>query len=110
MKDYFPTKPFDYAAFVDEITDLVEVGETLHERHSASEGFRRWQHELQDLINRTRRIGYPVNCGVAQRHFSSDFSDLADNPVELNSTAFERDMADTLMEQRLIIANFRKYG
>lgn len=112
MKDYFsppPPKQFDYAAFVHELENLIEQGTIVGpmRRHHDSQSFRKWKHELEDLITRIRRLRYSVNCGVENRLFRA----LSTAPTDkANSTAYERDFDDTISELNLIVNTYKKYG
>ena len=101
--DPHAAKPFDYAAFVAEISDLVARAERLKERDHEATVFREWRHETQDAINRVRRLRYPVACGLAQRTFMT-------RRIDGSLEVFNRDMEDTLIELRLIVKNFNKHG
>lgn len=112
MKDYFappPPKPFDYAAFIADIERLIEQGSNVGamRRAHTSSSFRAWKHEVEDAIERIRRLRYSINCGIETRHFRTLSTSATDKQ---DSIAYERDFEDTINELTLIVTNFKKYG
>ena len=73
MNDYFAPskKPLDYVAFIEQLINLVERarGFTTSERNREDPGFRKWQHELDDLIERIDHLGHDVNTNLDTRRF-----------------------------------------
>ena len=78
MKDYFappppePPRAFDYLAFIDELRVLANAPTNWpeHDMHRDSLTFKRWKHELEDLIERIRKRKYTVNTKLADRYFA----------------------------------------
>lgn len=102
--------PFDYAAFIAHLTTLVETarGFAPVERHRDHAAFRRWKHEVVDLIVRIGRLRYDVNTGLESRRFQivgyGSYSSAEEQQV------FNRDLDDSLMELQVVIENYKRYG
>lgn len=101
---------FDYAAFIDELRDLVvrakEFGQA--ERSVSSESFRRWRHETEELIHRVNRLRYDIACAIEGRSFQV----MAYGSISAREQQekFDVDMNDTVAELELVISRFDKYG
>ncbi len=112
MRDYFPPKSLNYAAFVEELGELhdeaiaIESVGVWNPRHVA---FRRWKARLFDLLARIRKACYEdIRCDVEDRDFNYDGPE-GDHGVHARKV-FDDAMEDTLIELKLIIDNFNKYG
>jgi hypothetical protein len=103
---------FTYRDFVEELRPLaaqaIEFWDSL-ELHNGSE-FRKWRHEVSDLIDRIEGVGYSVNCRVDTRQFD-EFGGYGYTPsLEDRVEAFNRDLEDTINELETIISRFDKFG
>jgi hypothetical protein len=109
MADNSNPKPFDYAAFVEELQTIVSIAKGFNEpdRHHDSRLFRQWRHEVEDLIVRVNRLRYDVNTQFRGRSFRAMNSSAT---FKMDQQAFDRDLSDTLGELELVIARFQKYG
>lgn len=103
-------KPFDYAAFINELTVLRDsfANPPLNHRTHDSLEFKQWRHQIGDLIERIESRGYDINCRIGQRRFRV-MSYGAISPRELQK-AFDNAHAETMIELNTIISNFEKYG
>jgi len=103
-------KPFDYAAFIDELKPLIERGRKFDDsdRSHSSQTYRAWRLELLDLIHRVNRLRYDINCGVEGRWFQ--VMSYATTSAREQRQAFDRDLEDTLTELELVVSRFDKYG
>lgn len=103
-------KPFDYTAFIDELSGLRESFSNPPPNHRChdSSAFKLWQHRVIDLIDRIEAQGYRINCGIRLRRFRV----TAYAPVSpaAQQKAFDRALAETTIELDTIISNFEKYG
>lgn len=103
-------KPFDYTAFIDELSGLRESFSNPPPNHRChdSSAFKLWQHRVIDLIDRIEEQGYRINCGIRLRRFRV----LAYAPVSpaAQQKAFDGALAQTMIELDTIISNFEKYG
>ena len=72
--------------------------------------FRKWRHQVTDLIERIKTQGYSVNSSITTRYF--------DNPGTYSYTpsdrdrlfAYERDLQDTINELQTIVEGYEKFG
>lgn len=103
-------KPFDYPAFIEQLMVLVEMarGFTPTQRNREHPTFRKWKHEVADLIERIGRLRYDVNTGLESRRFQivgyGSYSTAEEQQV------FNRDLDDSLMELELVVENYKRYG
>jgi len=104
------TKPFDYAAFVDELRVLRDsyADPPPNHRNAESLAFKQWRHQLSDLIGRIEAKGYHINCRVNERRFRETAS--WSQPARDRKSAFDTAHAETMIELDAIISNFQKYG
>ena len=109
MVDYFPLKPFDYAAFIACIRELHRTGiafgaspDTVH-----SLAFRSWRLATEDALDRIAKLKYKIKCGVRDRQFRAMWTGA--NAVQ-QTAAYVTDMSDTLTEFQLLLENFERHG
>jgi hypothetical protein len=101
---------FDYNAFINELKPLIEQAHEFDadDRHYSSDVFRRWRHEVEDLISRIRRLKYSVNCGLDGRNFYIEgYGSHSDREQR---DCFDRSLKDTLVELEVVIDRYTKYG
>ena len=103
-------KPFDYAAFIHELSILRDsfVNAPANHRTHNSQEFKLWRHQIIDLIDRIQAKGYDINCRISGRQFRV-MSYASISPRE-QQAAFDRAHAETMIELNTIISNFEKYG
>lgn len=104
------TAPFNYAAFINELTVLRDsfANPPLNHRTHDSLEFKQWRHQVSDLIERIESTGYDINCRIGQRRFRV-MSYGSITPREQQET-FNNAHAETMIELNTIINNFEKYG
>ena len=102
---------FTYSAFVEALAPLIKQASTLLQSADLADGadFRRWRHDLADLIQRIESRSYRVNCDVAGRAFR--IVSLG-GPVskEGQRARFRRDMEDTIAELEILVALYDQFG
>jgi hypothetical protein len=102
--------PFDYAAFIAELRELVVRAKEFRqdERSPNSQSFRRWRHETEELIHRINRLRYDIACAIEGRSFQV----MAYGSISAREQheRFDVDMNDTVAELELVISRFDKYG
>lgn len=100
---------FAYATFIQELRSLAEQGRGLADQPQGvdAESFRRWRHQVCDLISRIGEQGHRVNCRIVDRGFGARgwYSNQSEKAI-----AFKRDMADTIIEIELLVTRFDQYG
>ena len=100
-----------YASFIEALPRLVQQAQALLTNTELADGsdFRRWRHELKDLVQRIEVHGYSVNCDVGGRAFR--IAALA-GPVskESQQARFVRDLQDTIGELELLCSRYRQFG
>jgi len=98
-----------YKDFIDEIRLYLEKAKVLinAEELNNDQDFRKWRHNLTDLIDRIEILGYQINTSIKLRYFNNIglYSTLDDK-----RKAFNRDIQDTIIELEAIISNFDKFG
>jgi hypothetical protein len=103
-------KPFDYAAFIEELRvlrDSFSDQSLIHRTYDADE-FKLWRHQLSDLIDRIEARGYDINCHIRGRQFRVfSYSPITQREQQ---AVFDRALADTMIELGTIINNFERYG
>jgi hypothetical protein len=104
------TKPFDYAAFINELSALRDsyANPPPNHRTHDSLGFKQWRHQVSDLIERIQVKGYDINCRIGGRQFRV-MSYASISPRE-QQAAFDKAHTETMIELNTIISNFEKYG
>ena len=101
-----------YRDFVKELRPLVDQAKHLVDLNGIHENpiFRKWRHEVTDLIERIESVGYTVNCSIRQKRFdrrgSYTYTPTAHDRIE----AFNRDLQDTINELATVIDRFYKFG
>lgn len=109
MVDYFPKKPLDYPAFVEELRELMEysLSDDALQWSADSIGFRKWKESLLDLLARIAKVGYTdVRCDVEDRAFAY----FGPGDAKHAKKVFNKAVDDTNIEMQLIIQNFKKHG
>ena len=101
-----------YRQFIDELRPLTEQARALFDLDGIHENpaFRKWRHEITDLIRRIEDVGYTVNCSIDERRFDElgSYSYTPSPRDEL--AAFNRDLQDTINELATIVERFEKFG
>jgi hypothetical protein len=105
-----PPRAFDYAAFIDELRPLIQLAQEFPPDATSanSPAFKRWRHEVSDLIHRIQRQRYSVNCQVENRQFM--ITSYGSSTPTQHRRQFEEDLVDTLTELDVLVKNFDKYG
>lgn len=88
-----------------EARDLFNL-QNLHEEPH----FRKWRHNVTDLIERVEDQGYEVNSSIENRYFDEPGSYTYDPTRNDRISAFNRDLQDTINEFQTIVERFEKYG
>lgn len=103
-----PPKPFDYSAFIEELRESRDVAENFTEaqQHHESNVFKVWKHDLVQLINKARKLGYTVSCNVEVRTFYNRFA--SGNPYP--NPQFLQHLHETWIEIDHLVRDFEKYG
>ena len=103
-------KPFDYAAFVNELRILRDSYANPPSNHRTCDSgeFKQWRHQVSDLIGRIELMGYNINCRINSRQFR--VIAYAVTSTREQQAAFDKAHADTMIELNTIISNFEKYG
>ncbi|HXH64496.1 MAG TPA: hypothetical protein VNH42_03175 [Mariprofundaceae bacterium] len=98
-----------YSQFIDALEPLIEGAKTLFDREELDEGqdFRRWRHQLTELIHRIEDEGYAVNCSLAGRYFDEPYY-MATRQERLD--AYNRDLQDTVNELKAVVAGYGQSG
>jgi len=101
-----------YSQFVDELRTLVDQARTLRDAREMHENpaFRKWRHEVTDLILLMEDAGYSINCSIVSRDFDERGSYTYDPSSKERIAAFNRDLQDTVTELLTIISRFDKFG
>ena len=101
-----------YRQFVDELRPLTEQARTLFDLNGIHENqtFRKWRHEVTDLIERIEDAGYSVNCSIGERRFDELGSYTYTPGPRDRLAAFNRELQDTINELSTIIERFEKFG
>lgn len=101
---------FDYSAFIEELIPLVEQARAFQpmDSHAKSDVFRKWRHEVLDLVTRINRLRYNVNCTIEHRYFV--VMGYGSYTERQQREQFDRDLKDTLVELDVVIDRFKKYG
>lgn len=112
MRDYFAPvqKPFDYAAFIEQLMAMVDRARafTAAERYREDAAFRKWKHEVEDLIARIVRLRYDVNTKLNTRQFQVlGYGSYSKGDQQ---KAFNKDLDDTVMELDVVIENYKRHG
>jgi hypothetical protein len=104
---------FTYKQFVDEVRRLAQEAEGLRGLDLLDEDprFRKWRHELTDMLERVGSIGYEPNCKVVYRQFSFPSARYGRGPSqEERISRFVHEINDTQIELNTIISNYDKFG
>ena len=106
--NYFPTKEFNYDAFIEEIRALTKDALALKDNDLSADAFKfkAWRRRVEDSFRKVGEIGYQrPNCDVSRRLFTDRYGSKREA-----GEAFVRDMTDTLDELQIIVENFDKHG
>jgi hypothetical protein len=103
---------FTYAAFIDELRGQLERARSLFDRARLGEDeeFRRWRHEVTDLMSRIASRKYRINCHLVSRNFDAPGSYTHSPSKAERMAAYNRDLRDTITELETLVAHFEKYG
>lgn len=103
---------FTYAAFIEELRGLIERAGSLFDRakRGEDEDFRRWRHEVTDLISRIESRKYRINCNVVYRVFDEHGSYTYSPSKAERLATYNRDLQDTITELETLVTHFDKYG
>jgi hypothetical protein len=103
---------FTYSAFITELRPLTERARNLSDRSNRveDEDFRRWRHEVTDLISRIEARKYRINCQIVYRNFDELGSYTYTPSRGERLAAYKRDLIDTITELETLISHFDKYG
>lgn len=101
-----------YRQVVDELRPLIEQARALFDLDGIHENsaFRKWRHEVTDLIERIEDAEYSVNCSIGERHFDELGSYTYTPSSRDRLAAFNRDLQDTINELATIVERFEKFG
>jgi len=101
-----------YEDFVNELRPLLQEAAVLLNLQNLHEEphFRKWRHNVTDLIERIEDQGYEINSSIQNRYFDEPGSYTYDPTRKDRINAFNRDLQDTINEFETIIARFDKYG
>ncbi len=101
-----------YEDFVNELRPLLqEAGEMFNLQNLHEDPrFRKWRHNVTDIIERIEDQGYEVNSSIQSRYFDEPGSYTNDPTRKYRIEAFNRDLQDTINEFETIVARFEKYG
>jgi hypothetical protein len=102
----------EYAQFIAGIKALRDEGTQLFGREQLHEDrqFRKWRHELTDLISRISYQGYPINCQVSARSFDQHASPDTHRDKKDRIAAYDRDLLDTINELDTLIKRYSELG
>ena len=104
---------FTYANFIDELKLLLESGRLLRDLPQRGEdrNFRRWHHEVKDLMQRIEAQKYRINHNIYTRRFDCYSSGYGQSPTtKERMAAYNQDLDDTFVELETIISRAEKYG
>lgn len=107
------SKMFTYQSFVDELMPLIAQAQGLIDADGMHQNaaFRKWRHEVTDLIQRIERVGYEINCQISSRRFGvAQVSYTESATAAQRMKGFNRDLRDTINELSTIIDRFSLYG
>lgn len=98
-----------YDQFIDALGPLIEEAKSLFDREELDEGqdFRRWRHQVTDLIQRIQDEGYVVNFSMEGRYFDEPYY-MATKQERLD--AYNRDLQDTVNELEAVVTGYRQSG
>jgi hypothetical protein len=103
---------FTYTAFIEELRPLIQRADSLLDRPEMREDddFRKWRHEVMDLISRIELRNYSINCQIAYRKFNELglYSHLPSKTARM--VTYNRDIRDTITELQTLVTHFDKYG
>lgn len=104
--------PVNYKQFIDELGPLLTEARGLSRLPTLHEDlrFRKWRHQVQDLLRQIKEQGYSVNCSVAHRAFDERGSYTFTPSDQDRLRAYERDLGDTINELQTIIGNYEKFA
>lgn len=101
-----------YQQFIEALRPLLVEAQGLFSLKELHENprFRKWRHQVTDLIERIEAQGYTVNSSITTRYF--------DNPGTYSYTpsdrdrlfAYERDLQDTINELQTIVEGYEKFS
>jgi hypothetical protein len=103
---------FTYTAFIEELRPLIQQANSLLDRPEMREcdEFRKWRHEVMDLISRIELQKYNINCQIAYRKFN-ELGSYSHSPSKIARMAtYNRDIRDTITELQTLVTRFDKYG
>jgi hypothetical protein len=105
------TKPFNYAAFIEELRILRDSFAEPPENHQTNESivFKQWRHQVIDLIQRIRSQGYSINCSIELRRFRITYG-YGQPSIHQHKEFFNKAHSETMIEINTIIDNYEKYG
>lgn len=101
-----------YKQFIDDLRPLAGEAMALFDSANLHETprFRKWRHDVTDLIERIEDLSYDVNCSIRTRNFDELGSYTYDPSRRERLAAFNRDLQDTINELTTLIGRFEKYG
>lgn len=101
-----------YEDFVNELRQFLQEARNLFDLDGFDEdpAFRKWRHNVTDLIERIEDKGYEINTSIQSRDFCQQGSYTYDPTHKDHLKAFNRDLQDTINEFETIIERFEKYG
>ncbi|MFZ2161459.1 MAG: hypothetical protein WAW02_04500 [Sideroxyarcus sp.] len=104
---------FTYANFIDELKLLLDSGRLLRDlpQRGEDQNFRRWHHEVKDLMQRIEAQKYRINHNIYTRRFDCYSSGYGRSPTaKERMAAYNQDLDDTFLELETIISHAEKYG
>lgn len=102
----------EYAQFITAIKSLRDEGTQLFGREKLHEDrqFRKWRHQLTDVIDRIRQQGYVVNCQVSTRSFDQPASPDTPRTQKARVAAYDQELLDTINELDTLIKRYEELG
>lgn len=101
-----------YHQFIDELRPLLGQAQELAHLKQLHEdpAFRKWRHEVTDLLERIEQATYSINCSIRERLFDERGSYAYSPTPSERLAAYDRDLQDTIVELGTIISRFEKFG
>lgn len=98
-----------YKQFIAALEPLIEETNHLFDREELDEGqeFRRWRHQVTDMICRIKDEGYTVDSSMSGRYFDNTYY-MATKQERLD--AYNRDLRDTVDELKAIVEKYSQFG
>lgn len=101
-----------YEQFIESLKPLLEEAATLFgfEALHGDPRFRKWRHQVTDLIERIEEQGYSVNSSIVDRQFDEHGSYTYTPSNRERLDAYDRDLQDTIIELQTIVERYNQFG